>query len=240
MRTPVLTNFPMKKFPIDHDKFRFLQICLLAIITMMTTTVWVGSARAATPGPVRILAFGDSLTAGYGLPAEDGFTVQLQKVLQENGHNVEIINGGVSGDTTTGGLARLEWALSDNPDGVILELGANDGLRGIDPKLTQANLKKILDVLAEKNIPVLLTGMMAPPNFGQDYAGEFNAVFPTLAEQYDVIFYPFFLDGVAVQPELNQSDGIHPNPQGVAIIVERMMPAIQQLLDTIAQSVKNQ
>jgi acyl-CoA thioesterase-1 len=205
----------------------------------MTTTNWVGSAGAVEPAPVRILAFGDSLTAGYGLAAEDGFTVQLQQTLQENGHNVEIINGGVSGDTSTGGLARLEWALSDNPDGVILELGANDGLRGIDPKLTQANLEKILDVLKQKNLPVLLTGMMAPPNFGQDYTTEFNAIFPALADQYEVIFYPFFLDGVATRTELNQADGMHPNPEGVTVVVGRMMPAVLQLLDSIGQSVKN-
>jgi acyl-CoA thioesterase-1 len=205
----------------------------------MTTTTWVGSAGAVEPAPVRILAFGDSLTAGYGLPAADGFTVQLQQTLQENGHNVEIINGGVSGDTSTGGLARLEWALSDNPDGVILELGANDGLRGIDPKLTQANLEKILDVLKQKNLPVLLTGMMAPPNFGQDYTTEFNAIFPALADQYEVIFYPFFLDGVATRTELNQADGMHPNPEGVTVVVGRMMPAVLQLLDSIGQSVKN-
>jgi acyl-CoA thioesterase-1 len=203
----------------------------------MTTTTWVGSARAAEP--VRILAFGDSLTAGYGLAAADGFTVQLQKALQTAGHNVEIINGGVSGDTSTGGLARLEWALSDNPAGVILELGANDGLRGIDPKLTKANLEKILGLLQQKDIPVLLTGMLAPPNFGQDYTAEFNAIFPALAEKHEIIFYPFFLDGVATKVELNQQDGMHPNPEGVAIVVERMMPAVLQLLDIINQSVKN-
>jgi acyl-CoA thioesterase-1 len=208
-----------------------LRSYLLAIITIMTTTAFVGSAHGVEP--VRILAFGDSLTAGYGLAAEDGFTVQLQQALQAQGHDVEVINAGVSGDTTTGGIARLDWALGDNPDAVILELGANDGLRGIDPALTRANLDKMLEVLSEKQVPVLFTGMLAPPNFGQDYGAEFNAIYPDLAGQYDVIFYPFFLDGVATVAALNQADGIHPNPEGVAVIVENIMPSVLRLLDEI-------
>lgn len=180
---------------------------------------------------VRLLALGDSLTAGYGLAEAESFTVQLEAALLSEGYDVQVINGGVSGDTTAGGLARLEWALSDDPDLVLVELGANDGLRGLDPATTRENLARILATLKERGIPVLLAGMYAPPNLGKDYGERFNAVFPELAKEYDVQFYPFFLDGVAMVKDLNQDDGIHPNGQGVAAIVERLVPHVIQLID---------
>lgn len=209
---------------------------LLLVNLLLTITLYFGSIGAAAgteAGPVRILAFGDSLTAGYGLAQDDSFPAQLQRALRRQGYNVEIINAGVSGDTSTGGRARLDWALGDNPHAVILALGANDGLRAIDPALTQDNLSRILAALRDRQLPVLLVGMLAPPNLGDIYADEFNAIYPDLAKQYDVDLYPFFLEGVALIPELNQADGIHPNEQGVAVIVERMLPFVIRLIEVV-------
>ena len=179
---------------------------------------------------VRVLAFGDSLIHGYGLAKEDSFPVQLQRALQAQGLRVEVINGGNSGDTTAGGLARLDWALTDSPDAVLVELGANDALRGVEPSEAHANLDAILTKLGEKGLPVLLAGMLAPRNLGPDYAAEFDALYPSLAEQHGVPLYPFFLDGVAADPALNQSDGIHPNAAGIAVIVEKITPYVADLV----------
>lgn len=179
---------------------------------------------------IKILALGDSLTAGYGLAKADGFTEQLQAALRGEGRAVLVINAGVSGDTSAGGRARLDWALADKPDAVILELGANDGLRGIDPSVTRRNLDAILERFGAMKLPVLFAGMVAPPNLGPEYGAEYQAVFQDLAARHDVIFYPFFLDGVAGKPDLNQRDGIHPTKAGVAVIVERILPATRELL----------
>lgn len=187
-----------------------------------------GAAQAAQP--VRLLALGDSLTAGYGLPAEQGFTPRLQAALKAAGLDVSVINGGVSGDTTAGGLARLDWLIADKPDFALIELGANDGLRGLDPKLTYDNLDALLTRLAKAGIPTLLTGMYAPPNLGREYGELYNGVFPRLAEKHGVLYYPFFLDGVAADPALNQADGIHPNARGVDVIVERILPYVKKLI----------
>ncbi|WP_245577570.1 arylesterase [Nisaea denitrificans] len=188
-----------------------------------------------TLGPVahaeiRILGLGDSLMAGYGLPPGDGFPDQLQNALRATGIDAEVVNAGVSGDTSAGGRARLDWALASNPHAVILELGANDGLRGLEPAETRRNLDAILTTLDEKGLPVLLAGMLAPPNLGQEYGAEFEAVFRELAEKHAVLFYPFFLDGVVGDPALNQKDGIHPTREGVAIIVKRIMPRVKELI----------
>ncbi len=153
--------------------------------------------HATKADEIWLLALGDSLSAGYGLAAGDGFTDQLGAVLRKEGMDVKVLNGGVSGDTTAGGLARLDWMLANEPDAVIVELGANDGLRGLDPTKTQANLDAILNKLKQHNIPVLLTGMLAPPNMGSEYGGDFNGLYPLLANRHDVVFYPFFLEGVA-------------------------------------------
>ena len=199
--------------------------------------VLAATAPARAAGPLTLLALGDSLTAGYGLPQDRGFTAQLQAALADSGRNVRVINGGVSGDTTAGGLARLDWALGaagpNGPDAVLLELGANDGLRGLPPEDTRRNLDAILARLAERRIPVLVAGMLAPPNLGRRYGAAYNALFPDLAEAHGVPLYPFFLDGVAAQPDLNQDDGIHPNAEGVAVVVERILPSVQALLDGV-------
>ncbi|PLX98794.1 MAG: arylesterase, partial [Desulfuromonas sp.] len=166
----------------------------------------------------RITVLGDSLTAGYGLAADDAFPARLGNSLRTAGHAVTVINAGVSGDTTAGGRARLDWLLADRPDALIVELGGNDALRGLDPEQTRANLAAILERLQQERIPVLLAGMRAPRNLGREYTAEFDRIFPELAEHYDLLFYPFFLDGVVGSPQLNQADGIHPNAQGVAVI----------------------
>lgn len=187
-------------------------------------------APLASASPVRILAFGDSLVAGYGLAEEEAFPARLQAALAAAGVEAEVINGGVSGDTTAGGLARLDWSLADRPDVVLLELGGNDGLRGIDPGDTEANLDAMLRKLAAREIPVLFVGMLAPPNLGPEFGEEFNALFPRLAARHKVAFYPFFLDGVARDPALNQADGLHPNAAGVEVIVERILPAVLKVI----------
>ena len=186
-----------------------------------------GPARAA---PVRLLVFGDSLVAGYGLAHEDGFEARLAAALKADGHDVTILDGGVSGDTSAGGRARIDWALDDHPGAVIVELGANDGLRGSDPAQMEANLAAILDTLAARHIPTLLTGMEAPPNLGAAYGAQFRAVFARLGQRPGLVFDRFFLVGVAGDPALNQADGIHPNPAGVARVVARIKPAVEHLI----------
>lgn len=203
----------------------------LALAGLLAAGLGAPHALAAQDEPVEILALGDSLVAGYGLPADEGFVPQLEAALAEQGIEAEVIDGGVSGDTTAGGRARLDWLLAEKPDYAIVELGANDGLRGLDPAEMRKNLDAILTRFDEEGIPVLLAGMLAPPNYGDAYEEEFNAVFPELAEKHDAVFYPFFLDGVAADPSLNQDDGIHPNAEGVAVIVERIMPYLLQLLE---------
>lgn len=188
----------------------------------------LGVAHAA--GGVHIVVIGDSLSAGYGLASADAFPVKLEVALKKKGYDVSVENAGVSGDTTAGGRARLAWALGGNPGAVIIELGANDALRGLAPEKAYENLAAMLGELQQKSIPVLLAGMKAPPNMGEDYGREFDAVYARLNDKYDVIFYPFFLAGVAGNAMLNQDDGIHPTGDGVDIIVENIMPAIEKLL----------
>ena len=187
-------------------------------------------ALPAGARPVRVLVLGDSLAAGYGLAQPDGFQAQMTAALQAHGHDVALIDGAVSGDTTAGGRARLDWALGDGADAALVELGGNDGLRGLDPAGTEANLAAILDTLAAKHLPVLLTGMEAPPNLGADYGNAFRAVFAKLGRRPGVIFDPFFLEGVAGDPALNQADHIHPNPVGVKQEVARLLPAMEKLV----------
>lgn len=186
--------------------------------------------HATKADEIRLLALGDSLSAGYGLATGEGFTDQLAAALRKEGMDVTVLNGGVSGDTTAGGLARLDWMLSDRPDAVIVALGANDGLRGFNPTDTEANLDAILTKLKQHNIPVLLTGMLALPNMGSEYGEDFNGLYPKLAKRHDVVFYPFFLEGVAGNLELNQQDAIHPNAKGVAEIIRRILPSVKELL----------
>jgi acyl-CoA thioesterase I len=186
--------------------------------------------------PTQIVGFGDSLMAGYELDASDAFPARLEAALRERGHDVRIANAGVSGDTTAGGLARLDWSIPDGTDAVILELGANDALRGIAPATTEANLDAMIARLQERGITVLLAGMIAPPNMGGDYGARYNGIYERLAEKYDVLLYPFFLDGVASEASLNLSDGMHPNPDGIAVMVERFLPIAEELLRDLGAS----
>ncbi len=186
------------------------------------------SAHAAESIVIAVL--GDSLTAGFGLAADRAFPARLEAALIEAGEDVRVINAGVSGDTSAGGLARLDWVLGDDPDVVIVELGSNDSLRGLDPADTFDNLDRIVAALKDRNITVMVAGMMAPRNLGREYVDEFDAVYPRLAEKHDVMLYPFFLDGVALDPALNQGDLIHPNEEGVEVIVGRMLSAVRALL----------
>ena len=206
-----------------------------AAVVLMVALAHAGAHAAAATAPTRILALGDSLAAGYGLPHEQAFEAQLEKSLRAKGENVRILDGAVSGDTTAGGRARLDWVLADHPDAAIIELGGNDGLRGIDPNQTEANLQAILDALQKRGIPVLLCGMYAPPNLGADYATSFRAAFDRLGKRAGIIYDPFFLQGVAADPALNQPDRIHPNAAGVQRIVARLLPLAERLIAEVRQ-----
>ena len=191
------------------------------------------TASPAFAGPVKMVVLGDSLSAGLGLSASDAFPAKLQKALRDNGIDIDIVNAGVSGDTASGGRDRLDWSVGEGTEAVILELGANDALRGTDPSLTRAALSDIISQLKARGIVVLLCGMLAPPNYGHDYADRFNAIYPELSKSFGVPLYPFFLDGVAADAKLNQADGIHPTQAGVDIIVKTIMPTVEAFLDTI-------
>jgi acyl-CoA thioesterase-1 len=209
---------------------RVQMLGLAAIVAVAGATVPAVAQPAGGGRPVKIVALGDSLTAGFGLPADAAFPVRLERALTGKGLAVTIANAGVSGETSADGLARLDWSVPNGTDAVIVELGANDVLRGIDPKRTRATLETILRRFAERRIPVLLVGMRAPPNMGADYARAFDAIYPDLAATYDVVFYPFFLDGVAAERGLNQGDGIHPTAAGVDVIVARLLPKAEELV----------
>lgn len=201
----------------------------LALLRLAACTL----PATAAPAPKLILAFGDSLTAGYGLPAREGFTAQLERALAATGYPATVHNAGVSGDTSQGGRARLAWVLAGlhaKPDLVILELGANDMLRGVDPAATRANLDAMLATLTQKHIPVLFAGMLATPNLGQGYVRQFDQIYPDLARKYPVTFYPFFLKGAALHPELIQVDRLHPNAAGVAAEVRNIAPIVVRAL----------
>ncbi len=209
-----------------------------ALVTALfvLAAAWGSSPIRAAPAtgvpnaPLRIVVLGDSLAAGYGLPAGEAFPKRLEEALAAKGHRVAVENAGVSGDTASGGLARVDWSVPDGTDAVIVELGANDALRGIDPRVTRDALDAILHRLGERKIPVLLAGMRAPRNMGRAYVDAFDAIYPTLAEKHGAVFYPFFLDGVAVERSLNQADGIHPTAAGVAVIVSRILPKVEELI----------
>jgi acyl-CoA thioesterase I len=204
-----------------------VQILLAGALSLVGETIAVPVYAQA---PIKVVALGDSLTAGYGLPDKDGFVPQLQAALTAKGVAAEVQNAGVSGDTASDGLARLDWSVPDGTDAVILELGANDMLRGINPGVTQKALDTILSRLTQRHIAVLLCGMRAAPNLGPDYVQAFERIYPDLAAKYGVPYYPFFLDGVAADPKLTQHDGLHPNAAGVGIIVGRILPKVQELI----------
>jgi acyl-CoA thioesterase-1 len=206
----------------------------LVVLTIVCAVGFVLPLRGqmAQP-PVKIVVLGDSLTAGYGLPAEASFPARLGEALTRKGVAATVINAGVSGDTATGGLERLDWSVPDGTDAVIVELGANDMLRGVAPSVTRKALDAILTRLKARGIPVLLCGMQAAPNMGAAYVRDYNAIFPALASTHGVVFYPFFLEGVAADRSLNQSDGLHPSAAGVDAIVERMLPKVEELIGRV-------
>jgi acyl-CoA thioesterase-1 len=215
----------------------FMALFLQSLVLGVTAAVLlIGTAAAQAPAskPIKLVVLGDSLSAGHGLPADAAFPVRLQKALKDKGIMVDMVNAGVSGDTTSGGLARLDWSVAEGTQAVILELGANDALRGIDPKIPRAALEQILTRLKARNITVLLCGMLAPPNFGTDYSAQFNAIYPDLAEAFKVPLYPFFLQGVAGDARLNQSDGIHPTAEGVDVIVKAILPSVEAFLGAMS------
>jgi acyl-CoA thioesterase-1 len=200
---------------------------------------WAPPAPAAER-PVKIVALGDSLTAGYGIAAEEAFPLKLERALKANGHPVEVVNAGVSGDTAAGGLARLDWSVPQGTEAVIVELGANDALRGVDPAATRRALDEILRRLTARRIVVLLAGMRAPPNMGPDYVSRFDAIYPELAQRYDVILYPFFLDRVAADATLNQRDGIHPTAAGIDMIVRGLLPKAEEAVRKVLELRRSQ
>jgi acyl-CoA thioesterase-1 len=207
----------------------FMHLLVLGLALMTA-----GSALAEAPAkPVKMVVLGDSLSAGLGLPASAAFPARLQKALNDKGIAVDMTNAGVSGDTSSGGRDRLDWSVPDGTQAVIVELGANDALRGIDPAITRTALSDIVSRLKARKIAVFLCGMLAPPNYGSDYAAKFNAIYPDLAKAFDVPLYPFFLDGVATDARLNQPDGLHPTAEGVDVIVEKILPMVEAFLGTV-------
>lgn len=212
---------------------------ILCFLFMMAAVA--AGANAAAPqapsGPIRILAFGDSLTAGYGLAdLKESFPAQLEKALRVKGQNVIVIQGGISGDTTTGGRARIDWMLGgQKPDAVIVALGGNDALRAVDPAVTLESMDFIVKRIRKDKLPVLVAGMLAPPNLGRDYGTRFNAVFSKVAKDNDALLYPFFLEGVAGIPNLNQSDRIHPTPEGVKVMVNGILPVVEKLIAQVRE-----
>jgi acyl-CoA thioesterase-1 len=220
---------------------RSLRVFLMAVtvgMAAMTAGVNAQTPQAGNGGAIKLAVLGDSLTAGYGLPASAAFPVRLQQALKDKGIDADVLNAGVSGDTTSGGRDRLDWSIPQGTQAVIVELGANDMLRGVDPKISRAALDDILKKLKARNIAVLLCGMYAAPNLGPDYTKSFNAIYPDLAKEYGVPLYPFFLDGVANDKALNQADGLHPTAAGVDIIVKRILPTVEAFARNIAPAPK--
>lgn len=204
--------------------------CAAALVAMIAP-----SAAPAQNKTLRLVVLGDSLTAGYGLPQEAAFPVVLEKALKAKGYHVEIANAGVSGDTSSGGLDRLDWSVPDGTDGVIVELGANDMLRGLDPSVTRKSIEAIVERLKARNIPVMLAGMYASRNLGQDYIQKFDTIYSDIAKKHDLVLYPFFLDGVAGERSFNLPDGLHPTVKGVEIIVDRILPTVESFLTRLTQ-----
>ena len=206
------------------------RVAAIVVACAMSAAAFGAAGAAATDRPIKIVALGDSLTAGFGLPAAETFPTKLGQALAARGLSVSIVDAGVSGDTASGGLARLNWSVPDGTDAVILELGANDALRGVDPAVTRRAIGAIVRQLRARRIAVLLCGMLAPPNLGADYTGKFNQIFPDIAAAYGALYYPFFLNGVATVQGLNQPDGLHPTAQGFDVIVSKILPSVEGLI----------
>jgi acyl-CoA thioesterase I len=219
---------------VERQGGLFVHMLVLGLALMTAGTAPAQTPAAGPTKPVKMVVLGDSLSAGLGLSASAAFPARLQKSLKANGIAVDMINAGVSGDTSSGGRDRLDWSVPEGTEAVILELGANDALRGIDPSVTRAALTDILTRLKARGVPVLLCGMVAPPNYGSDYSARFNAIYPELAKSFGVPLYPFFLEGVAADASLNQADGLHPTAEGVDVIVKNMLPMVEAFLGTIS------
>jgi len=227
-----MRTLPPKPMPANMVSRIVLYNCLwtaMALLLAVAGTT-LAAAQSAGKAPLRIVVLGDSLAAGFQLKESDAFPAQLERALKAGGHQVEVINAGVSGDTTAAGLERLQWAVPDGTDGVIVELGANDALRGLDPTQAQANLDKIVTTVKAGGAEVLLAGMLAPRNLGEAYVRAFDGIYPALAKKHGLLLYRFFLDGVALDPRLNLGDGMHPNPKGVAVITQRILPMVEDLI----------
>jgi acyl-CoA thioesterase-1 len=212
----------------------FAHIRVLIVALMTAGPLWAQTPAPAPAKPVKMVVLGDSLSAGLGLSAAAAFPARLQKALDDKGIKVDMVNAGVSGDTSSGGRDRLDWSIPEGTEAVILELGANDALRGIDPAVTRAALSDILTQLKARKIAVLMCGMLAPPNYGREYAARFNAIYPELSKSFGVPLYPFFLEGVAADAKLNQPDGLHPTAEGVDVIVKNILPMVEAFLGTIS------
>jgi acyl-CoA thioesterase I len=237
MRLSMVRSYGTSALAVERRRHGIVHILVLIMALTMAGPGLAedSAAREARPAsmPVKMVVLGDSLSAGLGLPAPAAFPAKLQKALNDKGMAVDMINAGVSGDTSSGGRDRLDWSVPEGTEAVIVELGANDALRGVDPAVTRSALSDILGRLKARRIAVLVCGMLAPPNYGHDYADRFNAIYPELAKAFDVPLYPFFLNGVAADAKLNQADGIHPTAEGVDIIVQNILPSVEALLGTI-------
>jgi acyl-CoA thioesterase-1 len=220
-----------KSWRYGPDSAAFNKQLALLCGWLLAACIWVAPAAAADSQVRTIVAFGDSLIAGYGLPPQESFPARLEQALRAAGRQVRVVNAGVSGDTSAAGLARLDWSVADKPDLMLVNLGSNDMLRGLDPVAAERNLDALLARLQQRQIPVLLTGMFAGRNLGEAYVRQFESMYPRLAEKYGATLYPFFLDGVATDPALNQADGLHPNAAGVNVIVGKMLPTVLKALD---------
>jgi acyl-CoA thioesterase-1 len=234
MRLSMVRSYGNSAHAVERRYGLFMHIAVL-MLALMTVANTASAQTQPAAKPIKLVVLGDSLSAGLGLPGQEAFPAKLQKSLQDKGIDVAMINAGVSGDTTSGGRDRLDWSVPEGTEGVIVELGANDALRGIDPDLARAALTDIVQRLQARKIAVMLCGMLAPPNYGAEYAARFNSIYPDLAKKFDVPLYPFFLDGVAADAKLNQADGIHPTAAGVDIIVGNIMPTVEAFLRNISE-----
>jgi acyl-CoA thioesterase I len=219
---------------VEGRGWLFVHMLVSGLVVAMMGPVFAQTAATGATKPIKVVVLGDSLSAGLGLSASSAFPARLQKSLKLKGIEVDMINAGVSGDTSSGGRDRLDWSVPEGTEAVILELGANDALRGTDPKVTRSALTDILTRLEARKIAVLLCGMLAPPNYGSDYSARFNSIYPDLAKSFGVPLYPFFLEGVAADARLNQADGLHPTAEGIDVIVKNILPTVEAFLGTIS------
>jgi acyl-CoA thioesterase I len=234
MRLSMARSYGTSAAAVERQVGLFVHMLVWAMVLMTAGTAFAQTPSATETKPIKMVVLGDSLSAGLGLSASASFPARLQKSLKSKGIAVDMINAGVSGDTSSGGRDRLDWSVPEGTEAVILELGANDALRGTDPAVTRAALTDILSRLKARKVAVLLCGMLAPPNYGSDYSARFNAIYPDLAKSFGVPLYPFFLAGVATDASLNQADGLHPTAEGVDVIVKNILPTVEAFLGTIS------